>query len=160
MINTRKCRRRLVSYSSLADLSRDLDVLQAAHAAGTLKALGNHSPGGVLAHVALGMRCSFDGFPSRAPAWIRWLGPLMKKSVLSKPFEPGFKLKKEIDAKVWDDATSFEAGVQQLREQIARASSPSAAPSAPHPFFGAMTAGEWQVYFLRHAELHLSFLQP
>ncbi|MBY0311937.1 MAG: DUF1569 domain-containing protein [Phycisphaerales bacterium] len=159
MINTRTCRRRLVSYKSLADISRDLDVLEAAHARGTLKPLGNHPPGAVLAHLAYAMRCSFDGFTARAPAWLRWLGPMFKKRILSKPFEPGFKVKKEIESTIWDNAVSFEDGLMQLRAQIARASAPGSRPTAPHPFFGMLTAEEWQVYYLRHAELHLSFLQ-
>lgn len=159
-VNTRRCRRRLVSFRSFADISRDLDALEAAHAAGTLKALGNHAPGAVLAHVAFAVRCSFDGFTNRAPAWLRWLGPVMKKRVLAKPFEPGFQLSKDVDAKVWDEGASFVDGLAQLRAELARASAPGAKPGAEHPFFGKLTSEEWQVYHLRHAELHLSFLQP
>ncbi len=159
MVNTRRCRRRLVSYATFEDLRRELDAIEAAHAKGALVALGNHTPGAILAHVALGMRSSFEGFPTRAPLWIRVLGPLVKHRVLSRPFVPGFKLSRNVDAKVWDSSVTFEDGMMQLRKQLERVSAPGARPTAPHPFFGPLTPDEWRAYQLRHAELHLSFLQ-
>jgi hypothetical protein len=159
-VNTKAARRRLVSYASLADLTKDLDKLEAAHRAGTLRRLGNHDAGANFAHLAMGMKGSFDGYPTSAPPWLRLLGRLMKKRVLGRPFQPGFNLRKDTESLAWDDSVSFEEGLRRLREQIARAGAKDARPTKPHPFFGEMTSADWQVYYLRHAELHLSFLQP
>ncbi len=158
-VSTKAARRRLVAYSSLADLWQDLDKIEKAHKAGTLRRMGNHEAGPNFAHLAMGMKGSFEGYPTRAPWMLRVVGGVMKKRILSKPFEPGFNLSKDAESKAWDDSVSFEGGLAMLREQVTRAGKAGAAPGMPHPFFGAMTAAEWQVYYLRHAELHLSFLQ-
>jgi hypothetical protein len=159
-INTKTARRRLVSFSSLDDMERDLDKIEASHKAGTLKRLGNHEPGPVCQHLALAMERSFDGFPIRVNALLGLLGKVLKRRVLSRPFEPGFRLNASAEKVAWDDAIGFEDGLGNLRAQIARARAPGAAPSAAHPFLGPLTPAEWRVYYLRHAELHLRFLQP
>ncbi len=159
-VNTKACRRRLASYATLDDISRDLDKIEAAHKAGTLKKLGNHEAGPICHHLGLAMQRSFDGFPIRVNALLGMLGKLLKKRELSKPFQPGFRLSAKAETVAWSDATTAEDGFRLLREQIARAKAPGASPNGAHPFFGPMTPAEWQVYYLRHAELHLSFLQP
>jgi hypothetical protein len=88
------------------------------------------------------------------------LGKLLKRRILSRPFEPGFNLNAEAQKVAWNEAATFDDGVGILRSQIVRAGAAGAAPSAPHPFFGPLTPAQWHVYYLRHAELHLSFLQP
>jgi hypothetical protein len=163
-IDPRTARRRLVNLATLEALSRDLEALEAAHRSGRLRQLGNHGPGAIFAHLALAMRASHEGFPARATAWLRVLGPLVKRRVLASPFRPGLRLKPAVDRQVWDEATTFEDGLATLRAEIERAKAArdgrGPQPSSPHPFFGAMSPAEWRAYYLRHAELHLSFLDP
>lgn len=159
-VNTKTCRRRLVAFSSLDDIARDLDRIEASHKAGTLKKLGNHEAGPVCHHLGMAMQRSFDGFPIRVNAILGLLGKALKKQVLAKQFQPGFRLNSKAESVAWNDAVSFDEGITLLKHQIARARAPGAAPRAAHPFFGPLTPTEWQVYYLRHAELHLSFLQP
>ena len=159
-VNTKTCRRRLVAYSSLDDIAKDLDKIEAAHRAGTLKKLGNHEVGPICHHLGQAMQRSFDGFPIRVNALLGLLGKALKKKVLSKPFQPGFRLNAKAESVAWNDAIPFAEGVALLRAQIARAGAPGAAPGGAHPFFGPMSPAEWQTYYLRHAELHLSFVQP
>jgi hypothetical protein len=106
------------------------------------------------------MRCSFDGFPALAPSWLRWLGPLLKNRILSHPFEPGLKLRSDAESVAWHDAIAYDDGLAQLRAQIVRCRQPGAQPAAVHPFFGPLSPAQWATYYLRHAELHMSFLQP
>lgn len=152
-------RRRPMDYPTLQAIADDLTVLQKAHETGRLRRLGNHDPGPIFDHLARGMARSFDGFPVVPAWWLRVLGPWIKKRVLAKPFKPGFMLPARIERCVWDDSVSFEDGIRSLLEQVARASAPGANPSQPHPIFGRMTPHEWQAYYLRHAELHLNFLE-
>jgi hypothetical protein len=158
-INTKTARRRLVALTCLADLTADLNKIEAAHRAGTLKHLGNHPPGSIFFHLSAPMKGSFEGIPHIPPWWLGVLGRLLKKRILSQPFRPGFALKKHVDDAVWNDKISFDEGLALLREQVRRASAPTAAPNRAHPFFSEMTPTDWQTYYLRHAELHLSFLQ-
>ncbi len=152
-------RRRPVVYPNLRALADDLAVLQKAHETGRLRRLGNHDPGPIFDHLARAMARSFDGFPVSPAWWLRVLGPLIKKRVLARPFKPGFMLPARIERSVWDDSVSFEDGMRSLLDQVGRASAPGANPSQPHPIFGRMTPHEWQAYHLRHAELHLNFLE-
>lgn len=158
-VDVRSVRRRMLAFSSQADVARDLDALEAAHLAGRLEKLGNHEAGPIFDHLALAMRCSVDGFPVRAALFLRVIGPLVKKSVLSKPFQPGIKLRESDQRAAWKSGVTFEQGIGALREQIRRAGEPGVRASAAHPFFGKMTPEDWRVYHLRHGELHLSFLR-
>lgn len=159
-VNTKACRRRLVAFASLDDIAADLDQIETSHRAGSLKRLGNHEPGPICQHLAMAMQRSFDGFPIRVNPLLRVLGRALKKRELSRPFQPGFRLNAKAESFAWDVATTFEIGITNLRAQIVRAKAPGAAPNGAHPFFGPMSPAEWQIYYLRHAELHLSFLQP
>ncbi len=160
MIDTRTVRRRPVSYASLADFARDLDCIEASFRAGALSKLGNHEPGAILLHLGIAMRYSFNGFPSAAPLPLRVLGRLLKRRILSKPFKPGLRLRPDAEKHAWTEDVSFDESLDLLRGEISRAAALDAAPNCPHPFFGPMTPGEWQNYHLRHAELHMSFLDP
>lgn len=160
-IDPRTARRRLVSIANFADLTRELNVLESAHAGGTLRHLGNHPPGALLDHLARTMRWSFDGFPTKAPLWGRLLAPMFKGRLLARPFAPGLKLSHKTDSQVWDNTVPFERALADLRAQIKRFDTLGApSPAARHPFFGPMTLDEWRTYHCRHAELHLSFLTP
>lgn len=162
-VNTKMARRRLVSYSSLADLVRDLDSVENAYRGGTLRQLGNRAAGPIFGHLAVSMRGSIEGMDAlkgAAPLWLRLVGPLAKKRVLSGPLRPGVNLSTAAEAALWDDALSFEAGLGDLRAQIDRISKPGNEPRAAHPIFGKLTVAEWGTFHLRHSELHMSFLQP
>lgn len=162
-VNTKLARRRLVSYASLSDFAKDLDKVEAAHRAGTVRQLGNRGAGPIFGHLAVSMRGSVEGMDalkSAAPLWLRLVGPLAKKRVLSGPLRPGVNLSAAAEAALWDDSLTFEAGLQDLRAQIERISTPGNEPRAAHPIFGKLTVAEWGTFHLRHAELHMSFLQP
>lgn len=158
-VDVRSVRRRMVAFSAQADVARDLDALEAAHGSGRLERLGNHEAGPIFDHLAMAMERSVDGFPIRAALFLRLIGPLVKKSVLSKPFQPGIRLRESDEKFAWNDAVTFEHGIASLRAQIQRAARPEVKANAAHPFFGKMTPEEWRVYHLRHGELHLSFLR-
>ncbi len=71
-VNTKTAERRDVSFRTLEDLVADLDRVEAAHRAGTLTHTGNWTPGQVIQHCAIFMRCAMDGFPpGKPPAPIR-----------------------------------------------------------------------------------------
>lgn len=163
VVNPRTARRRMLALASLAELNAELDRLEAAHRAGKLTRTGNHEPGPIFAHLAMATRCSFDGFPTRVGLPLRILGRLFKSRVLAHPFKPGLKLSSKNESLAWDTSVTFDDGLARLRQQMSRltaAQSTGPKPSMPHPFFGPMSPDDWRVYHLRHAELHLSFLQP
>jgi hypothetical protein len=51
---------------------------------------------------------------------------------------------------------SLSAALENLRKAIARCRSETA--DAEHPFLGKLASQEWNSLYLRHAELHMSFV--
>lgn len=160
-VNTKKAERRTLSYESLAEVSADLDAIQAAHDARTLRHSGNWTPGEVLKHTAIFMTCAIDGFPSKAPAPIRWIAQaLWKKKALEGGATPaGFKIPNAAGFLRPEPGIGFDDGMAALREQIARIENGEKF-TKPSGLFGELTHEQWMVMQLGHFKLHMSFLHP
>jgi len=161
-INTRQADRRDVQYASLDDLRADLDAIERAHAAGTLRNTGNWSPGQVLEHLAIFMECALDGFPHGKIPWhLRTVAKLLFKNgaVSGKPPPPGFNIPDGAAFLRPGEDTSFEAGMTRLRTCLDRLAKGDTLDH-PSPLFGKLTHEEWTQLQLGHASLHLSFLHP
>lgn len=147
--------RRKLRFASYGDLSAELDRLAAA----PLRQLGNWSLGQNCRHLAVSMNNSIDGYNFRASWAVRILAPLLFKArILNKGMSPGFKFPasaaKQLTPAAVDDAT----GVAELRAAIARQERET--HRVPSPIFGPLTNDEWTKLHLRHAEMHLSFVEP
>ena len=98
--------RRQLHFDSLDDILADVERLNQ----GQVKTLGNWSPGQVLRHLTIVMTGSMDGFRNRPPWFIRLLGKVMKRRMLTKPMSAGFQLPKNAATEFipgpieWDDA--------------------------------------------------------
>ncbi len=160
-IDTKTVQRRDVSYKCFGCISSDLDAIQRAQDAGTLRVTGNWTPGQVLWHCGKFMECALDGFPSVAPAPVRWIATMLfkKKAVGSEQgFPPGFKLPRQASFLIPGDGTTFEEGMEFLRQQVERAQGGEKF-TAMSPLLGKLTHEEWEVLQRKHCALHLSFLQ-
>jgi hypothetical protein len=146
--------RRQLHFNSLDDLLADVERRNQ----GKIRALGNWSPGQILKHLAAVMNGSIDGLRIRAPLWLRPLGWLFKKRILSKPMPPGFRLSDEAAKDLTFGDTTWEEGFQAFRAAVQRLKTES--NREPSPFLGQMTREQWDQLHCRHAELHLSFLTP
>lgn len=151
MINTKRVTgRREIRYESLDDLVADTVRLAGPNA----RMLGNWTPGQIFQHLADTMNSSIVGFGSMFAAPVRWiLRLLMKRRFLTKGLPAGFKA----PAKFLPDATSVDDGLTALKKAVARLHEDTT--RALHPGFGSLTLDEWTQFHLRHAELHMSFLQ-
>ncbi len=159
-VNTRRASRRDLDFDDLDDLPRELDRIEAAAAAGTLTTTGNWTPGQNLEHCAIFMRFAIDGFPFRAPFWIRWPSQIFVKWLVVRGGSPpaGIALRGNLAALRPGDATSFAEGLAELRLQIGRIRAGERF-TAPSPLFGRLTHEQWTRIQLGHCTLHLSFLQ-
>lgn len=159
-VDTKKVEgRRSVNYGSLSDLRADVDVVDAAHREGRLRALGNWSAGQVMDHIARLIECSVDGFPSKAPAPVRWILTLLyKKKALSGGAMPaGFKIPKQAEFLKPEDDVSFEAGRDRLVKILDRIAGGERMTHAS-PIFGDLSHEEWEILQCGHAGMHMSFL--
>jgi hypothetical protein len=155
-VNTRRVEgRRVLRFASLEAIAADVEAM--AGWQGEAKSLGNWSGGQNLAHVAVVMNYSIDGFPKRFPAIVRFfLRLLIKRRILTRPMSPGFRAPK--NAGIMPPEASLEEGIVLMRAALGRLKAET--KREPSPFLGPLTAQEWEQLHCRHAELHLSFIVP
>jgi hypothetical protein len=117
---------------------------------------GNWTLGQILFHLAQAIHMSVDGAEFPTPWYVRMFGRMFKRRILRR-MPAGFKLpptaQKQLqgpgDTDVHEALDSLQVAVRRLQQDPHR---------APHPVFGQMTLDEWNQLHLRHAELHLSFV--
>lgn len=159
-VDTRTAPRRTLHFDSIADMRADLDRIERAHAAGTLRATGNWSPGQVLGHLATWIGFAYDGPPPESiPALpVRLLLRLTKRRWLGRTLPAGFRIPRVEGGTFGIEPLAFDEGMRGLRAGLKRLESEP--PPPHHPLFGRMTHEDWIQLHLRHAELHLGFLDP
>ena len=159
LINTSQVPRRKLWFHSIEELQQELDRIEAAEKSGTLKALGNWTPGQILAHVSAWIEYGWDGYPIGAPPFfIRWLLKLVGRRYLRKGMPAGVRIPGVEGGTKGQELTSTDVGLARLRKALGRLKNGELAVH-DSPGFGPMTHEDRILFNLRHAELHLSFLQ-
>ena len=148
--------RRQLSYQSYEDLWSDAEQL----AAGDVRTLGNWSFPQILRHLGAALEASIDGVSFRAPWPMRLVGKtFLKSKFLSQTLPPGFTIPKSAQAQFQpSEAATLEEGLAALKRGIQRCQ--AEAGRAPHPLFDEISREEWDLFNLRHAEMHMSFVVP
>lgn len=163
-INTKQVARRPLAFASLADISAELDRIEAAHKAGRLKANGNWTPAQILDHLAITFGLSLDGFPpdAKPPAILKWIViTFFKKKAVSGATAPaGIPFPKGVDIFTPSATISFDDALAKLRRMIARATTGGERMDKPSPLLGPMTHEQWTGLHRGHCASHLGFLDP
>jgi hypothetical protein len=159
-IDTRKAPRRTLAFASIPDLRAELDALEHAHLAGTLRTSGNWTPAQIFNHLAAWIDFAYEGFPPelRVPWLLRFIVSFFRKRVLSSPFPLGVSIPGAPDGTFGQIDSSFELAIDNLRLALERLELQH--PTHPSPLFGFLSHAQWIQLHLRHAELHLGFLHP
>lgn len=159
-VNTKRISgRRDVELSSLEDLQREIDAIVSADRDGSLRTLGNWSAGQNLQHIGRFFEFALDGFPFQLPWPLRVVGRLLRNRSLSKPLPAGVRFPTNARALAPDPEVPTEEGAAYLRAQLDRIGA-GERMTAVSPLLGPLDHDEWVRLQLRHAELHLSFLDP
>ena len=160
-INTKTAPHRELSFNCINCLKGELDTLQTAHDAGKLTNTGNWSPGQILQHVAKFFGFAMDGFEARAPWLVRTILTLLfkKKALGPDPMPRGLKLPAKAKSLLPDESPSFEDGMSHLRAMIHRIENGNKL-THPSPIFGTLAHEQWMTIQLKHAAMHLGFLNP
>jgi hypothetical protein len=156
LIAVSKPNRRTLRFSTLDEVLTDARKLTDAERAGKLVRTGNWTLGQTLGHMATWVDYGFDGVPLRIPFFVRWIMRPMKKWILTKPMRSGAKIPRVAGGTLATAVIPTTEGLEHLYKAFARLASES--PTLPSPLLGPMTHKEWIALHLRHAELHLSFL--
>jgi hypothetical protein len=147
--------RREVSYQNYDQLLADVETL----AGKNVDMLGNWSFPQIIEHLAIALETSIDGLPFRAPWLFRTIGKLfLKKKFLHQSLPPGFQIPDDAKSTVYpDDAKSLDDALEHLRTSIARCKQED--HRADHPLFDKISREDWDLFNLRHAEMHMSFVK-
>lgn len=138
-------------YESLQEFLKDAERL----ASTEVKTLGNWSQGQIYEHLARSMNGSVDGVGFMLPAPVRWVMSLLfKNRFINKAIPAGFKSSEKFVA---EDTISLDSALQSLRTAVERLEQEP--NRVPHPAFGQISREEWDKFNLRHAEMHMGFLE-
>jgi len=158
MINTLQVERRTLHLRSIDELLAELDRIEQAEKAGTLRAVGNWTPGQILGHVAAWIEYGWSGYPIKSPPWpISWLLRRTLKRTLREGLKSGVKIPGVAGGTTGTEPLETDVALQRLRTALQRlqAAEPVQYES---PAFGPMSQADRVTLQLRHAELHLSYL--
>jgi hypothetical protein len=151
--------RRHLRFATIDDLLKEVERIETADKEGRLQAQGTWTPGQVLGHVAAWINYGYDGYPMKPPPWIvRLLLRWQVKKYLRDGMPSGVRIPKVEAGTYGIEVLTLPEGAAQLRRAVERlrAGEPAKFDS---PAFGPMTPEDRIQFNLRHAELHLSFLQ-
>ena len=149
---------RKLRFDSIADLNRELDQIAELDATGRLRTSGNWTAGQIMAHLAAWIEYGYDGYPLKSPPWfIRWILRLRLPKMLASGMPRGVKIPGIPNGTIGADDMPTDQGIARLRKAFQRL---ERGEQAAHdsPAFGKMSHDDRIRLNLRHAELHLGYL--
>jgi hypothetical protein len=121
--------------------------------------VGTWTPGQILGHLAAWIEYGYEGYPMNPPPWfirlfLRW----QVKKYLQRGMPSGVRIPKVEAGTYGTEAMPTQEGAERLRSALVLLQ--RGEPTKYHsPAFGPMSHEDRIELNLRHAELHLSFLQ-
>ena len=159
MTTSASAQRRALRFATIDELLGEIDRVVEADQQGRLRTLGTWTPGQVLGHVAAWIDYGYDGYPMPPPPWLirvflRW----QVKKYLREGMPSGVRIPSVAEGTYGTEALPTGEAVDRLRGALRRLQS---GEQAKHdsPAFGPMSHEDRIQLNLRHAELHLGFLQ-
>lgn len=158
-MNPKSAPRRELKLGSFDELHAELDRIEAAHNAGTLRHTGNWTPAEILDHLAIVKEFTLDGFPFKVNPILRYGAQLFikPKVIRGEPLPAGIKLSGPATAMLPRKGVGFRDAIQRLRTVLGRLDYGEQF-NKPSPIFGKFTHQQWSTLHLGHSKLHLSFL--
>ncbi len=159
-VSTRTAEHRTLRFDSFAEVRRDLDALEAAQRAGTLRTTGNWTPGQIFTHLAAFIDYGFDGYPPQLnpPFFVKWFLRMKKREFLARGLPRGVKIPRIQGGTVGMEDVPFDEGLVRLRGALDRLE--ASPPTHDSPGFGPMPHADVIGFACRHCELHLGYVHP
>jgi hypothetical protein len=159
MNTTSNVSRRQLRFATIDELLQEIERIETADRESRLQSLGTWTPGQILGHVAAWIEYGYDGYPMKPPPWfIRLVLRWQVKKYLRDGMPSGVRIPRVEAGTYGVEVVPLREGAERLRRALERlrAGEPARCDS---PAFGPMSAEDRNRLNLRHAELHLSFLQ-
>lgn len=151
--------RRNLKFHSLDDVLSDLQRLEEAERAGKLKTTGQWTPGEILSHLAAWIEYGYEGYPlGKPPFFLRWILKRMLPGMLRNGMRAGVRIPGAKAGTYGQEKIGTSEAFRRYRAALARFKQNEPCPF-DSPAFGPMSMEDRVRLNLRHAELHLSFLQ-
>ena len=159
MIDTSKVeQRRKLQFETIDDCLAELERIEEAERQGKLKTLGNWTAGQNLSHLASWIEYGWDGYPmDKPPLALRLVMKSMLGGILKKGMDAGVNIPGIEGGTLGADQMETLAAVDRFRSALNRLKAGELA-KYDSPAFGKMTHEKRVLLNLRHAELHLGFL--
>jgi hypothetical protein len=160
-INTKSVQIRRLRFNSIAEVQAEADRIAAAEKSGKLKQLGNWSSGQIFNHLASWASFPYDGYPKelrKPPLFIRIMLSFKKKAFLHDKMPQGVRIPGLQHGTVATEVVAIDEAHAKLKAALKRLD--ERAPETPNPVFGPLPHDDWKRINMRHAELHMGFLQP
>ena len=156
-INTKDTQRRALELSTIEQYIEELDRIEAAGAEGALEVTGNWTPGQIMAHLSAWIEYGWDGYPMKGPPFfVRWIIKLSMKRMLKNGMPAGFNIPGVEGGTTGQDDMELSAGIARLKKALERLKTEPATHDSPA--IGKANEEFRTQLNLRHAELHLGFL--
>ena len=148
--------RRDVTLHSYQEMMSEAESL----AGQQVETLGNWSLAQIIEHLAKSLEGSIDGIDGQAPWLMRMFAQLfLRNRLLHGKLMPGFQIPDKLRSQFYPEkSVSVDEALQHLRKAIGRCENES--QRARHPALGYLNQEEWDLFSLRHAEMHFSFVRP
>lgn len=157
-VDTKTAPRRTLNLRTFEDISKELDRIEAAHAAGRIGHTGNWTPGQIMQHVSKFMVRALDGFEGSAPLPVRLMGWMLRPMFLgNKPMPSGYKLPPDAAVLLPGDDVTFEQGLAAIRAPLERVRK-GERMTQRSPLLGKMTHEQWEGLHAKHASMHFGFI--
>lgn len=158
LVDTSRVQRQRLRFESIADLSAEIDRIVQAEQAGRLRRAGNWSTGQVFGHLAAWINYAYEGYPLKVPFFIRWILRFKVRQYLRDGMFAGRRIPNVATGTYGLEPLSTQDGARKLRAALARLASDEPA-RYDSPAFGPLSNEDRIALNLRHAELHLGFLE-
>jgi hypothetical protein len=157
-IKTAKIERRKLWFESIDDLLVELDRIERAAENGTLNVNGNWTAGQILAHLSNWIEYGWNGYPVKSPPFfLKWITVRMGHRFIRKGMPAGQKIPGTKEGTFGQEKIETAEGLRRLRKNLERLQNGEVA-KFDSPAFGPLSHEDRIQLNLRHAELHLSFL--
>ena len=149
---------RRLRFESIDEVLAEIDRIVQADEDGHLQTAGNWTAGQIMAHIAAWIEYGYEGFPLEPPPWfIRWILRWQLKKYLRDGFPTGVRIPRIENGTVGMDEMPTREAADRLKSAFQRLDNGD--PANFHsPAFGEMKQEDRIRLNLRHAELHLGFV--
>ena len=148
--------RRELTFSNFAEVVADIEAM----AEGNYHTIGNHSFPKIVYHLARTNEMLVGRIkPPKLPWYMRMMMPVMRSRILNGPVKPGFTLPStDMQSFFWGtEEPELDGVVEQFRGSVKAYE--TSGPLPAHPLFGKATPDQILSMALKHAAMHLSFVQ-